>query len=226
MSGWHTGTGAPHALRASGFREAGWELGEALDFEHFMEEPGFVVLGFEDDGFAGVFDAVMLLPFAEAVDVAAPVEAFEEGGLLIEVETHGGRDAAADFEAEAGFAFIGEIGDDFDFRFFIDQDAECPGPDVVLRGLYGALLFIDPPPAGHLEHGFASGALFTGGGLGRAAKVEHLFHAEDFEQLVLAADGADGFFNGGLGVGRLALNRGDEDGGEEQETKASDHGWA
>ena len=162
-----------------------------------MEEPRFAAIHFEDDRLAGVFEAVVLLPVGEAVEVAAPVEAVKEGGFFVEVEIHGGGDAAADAEAEAAFAFVGEVGDDFDLGLFIDEEVQGPGADVVLGGFGAAFLFVDPPFVGLGEDGLADGALFSFGGLGGVAEMEDFFDAENLEQPVFATDGGEGFFDEG-----------------------------
>jgi hypothetical protein len=79
-------------------------LGEAFEFSDFVEEPWLGILELEDDRLAGVFQAVVLFPVSEAVEVTTPVEAVQEVGFLGEVELHGGIDTAADLQAEAGFA--------------------------------------------------------------------------------------------------------------------------
>ena len=121
------------------------QLSEAFDFGDFVEKPRFAAIHFEDDRLAGVFEAVVLLPVAEAIEVAAPVEAVEKRSLLVEVEIHCGCDTATDTQAMECFAFIGEVGDDLKLRLFIDQQVERPRTHVVLGRFDTAFLFVDPP---------------------------------------------------------------------------------
>ena len=147
-----------------------------------MEEPRLVVLRLEDNRLAGVFHTIVFLPVAEAVEIPTPVEALEKVGFLVEIKTHRGGDAAADLKAKADFPFVSQVGNGFDLRLLIDQNAECPCPHVIFGRLDSALFFANPPTAGNIENGLAGGGLFALSGLRSAAKMKNLFDAEYLQQ--------------------------------------------
>ncbi len=204
----------------SRFPETLRERGEPFELGHLVEEPRLAVLELEDDRLGGVAQSVVLFPIRESVEIRAPVEAVQEAGFLVEVEFHRRIDAAADLETKAGFALVGAIGDDFDVRLFIDEQVERPGADVVLGGFGAAFLLVDPPLVRLGEDRLAGGALFPFGRLRRAAEVEDLFDAEDFEELVLTANGGERLFDERLGISGLR----EGGGGNEEEKDEAEHG--
>ena len=179
--------------------QAGRQFLKPFEFFNGAEVPRFAGVLFVADALGRVFDAVVLLPVAEAVDVVAPVDPDQAVFGGIELQIHGRRERLADPQAEGGFVGLGNVCDLLHLGLGIDQAAERPAPNEKRRRLllsHDPIPRPDPPVLRRLEHGVANvpWLRFV------ACDVEPLLDSEQLQEFVFAAGGLDDFFDVGRGV--------------------------